>query len=173
MSQELFSTEVSAGYQLALISRVHRPVVYQHTACTARVTCLVFALVSPGPAQPDLVLPEVGGNVSNHPFHADALAGPVLSRHFAGQLWLQNQTQLLSKVTGQASCQCLTPTPHLHTRSSICSVRQCLQCATAEQHTINRDACSIVFVNRSFICATGHVVAAQHHARTAEVSKAL
>lgn len=88
-------------------------------ACTARMTCLVLALVSPGPAQPDLVLPEMGCNVSNHPLHADALAGAVLSRHFAGQLWLQNQTQLLSKVAGQASCQCLTPTPHLHNRSSI------------------------------------------------------
>ena len=77
-------------------------------------TCLVFALVGAGPAQPDLVLPEVGCNVGDHPLHADALPGPVLSRHLAGQLWLQNQTQLLSQVAGQASSQGLAPTPHLH-----------------------------------------------------------
>lgn len=62
----------------------------------AGVTCLVFTLVGAGPAQPDLVLPEVRRNVGDHPLHADALPHAVLSRHFAGQLWLQNQAQLLS-----------------------------------------------------------------------------
>lgn len=58
--------------------------------------CLVLALVGLGPAQPDLVLPELGGYIGNDPLHADALTAPVLTRHPAGQLRLQNQAQLLS-----------------------------------------------------------------------------
>ena len=82
-------------------------------SCGRWVTCLVFAFVRPSPAQPDLVLPEVGCDVGNHPLHADALPGAVLPCHFAGQLWLQNQPQLLGQVAGQACCQCLTPSPDL------------------------------------------------------------
>lgn len=52
---------------------------------------LVLALVWLSPPQPDLVLPEVRGNVCNDPLHADALAAPVLPSHLAGKLWLQNQ----------------------------------------------------------------------------------
>ena len=94
------------------LSSSARPVVYSQL-WEVGGTCLILALVRPGPAQPDLVLPEVGRNVANHPLHADALPGAVLSCHLAGQLWLQNQAQLLGQVAGQASCQCLTPSPHL------------------------------------------------------------
>ena len=61
--------------------------------------CLVLALVWLSPTQPDLVLPEVGGNVGNDTLHADPLAASVFSSHLAGKLWLQNQAQLLSQVT--------------------------------------------------------------------------
>lgn len=68
----------------------HKAVAWQAVVGLGERTYLVFALVWPGAAQPDLVLPEMGCNVGNHPLHADALPGAVLSRHFAGQLWFQN-----------------------------------------------------------------------------------
>lgn len=45
---------------------------------------LILAFIRASPAQPDLVLPEMGRNVGDDSLHADAFPGAVLSRHLAG-----------------------------------------------------------------------------------------
>jgi hypothetical protein len=59
---------------------------------------LVLALVGLGPAQPDLVLAELAGDVGDDLLHVDALARAVVALQLARQCGLQNQPQLLRQL---------------------------------------------------------------------------